>query len=102
MLCSRPLAWAAGTDFDPYYDDSNQLAIRIELGDEEDKELYELLIQWMRGNVASEIVPLKSQVAENMWKALSEDCSRYFCRHHGYWPDSNHGLQSHPSHRYFR
>jgi hypothetical protein len=72
MLCSRPLPWAAGTDFDPYFQDSNQIAIRIELSDDDDKDLYDDFIKWINGNIADEVTLLNAENAMGIWQSLSE------------------------------
>jgi hypothetical protein len=50
MLYGRHLKWADGTDFQPEYDDANQIIIRL---DSKDMAIYESLTQWLVTNVNS-------------------------------------------------
>lgn len=71
MLCGRPLSWAAGTDFDPYFDDTNYIVIQVDLSDEDDKESYEHLIIWIQDNVALGAKSMQSQEASKLWQDMS-------------------------------
>ena len=71
MLCGHLLSWAAGTDFDPYYDDTNHIAIQVELSNEDDTENYEHLIVWIEDNVALAAMPMPSEEAMKLWQVLS-------------------------------
>jgi hypothetical protein len=72
MLPSRPLHWAKGTDFDPYFDDANHIAIQVDISDEDDKERYNSCIQWIHGNIPGEVTKISSDDAAALWKFLSE------------------------------
>lgn len=71
MLCGRHLSWAAGTDFDPYYDDTNHIAIQVELSNEDDTESYEHLTAWIEDNVALAAKSMQSEEAIKLWQDLS-------------------------------
>jgi hypothetical protein len=71
MLNSRPLAWSKGTDYNPYYNDKNQIAICTDLSDTDDREIYESLVRWIDGNIALEARALTSQMAIQKWAELS-------------------------------
>jgi hypothetical protein len=51
MLPSRPLAWAKGMDFNPLFDDCNQITIKIGVGTSDLLAKYTLLTEWMTENV---------------------------------------------------
>ena len=72
LLWFRPLPWAVGTDFDPYYNDANQMAIRIDLSDEDDKENYESLVRWIDASIPGEATVLTERNATELWRTLSE------------------------------
>ena len=72
MLPSRPLGWAAGTDFDPYFEDANTIAIQVDISDENDKERYDSCIQWIHGNIPGQVSEMTSADAADLWKFRSE------------------------------
>jgi hypothetical protein len=51
MLPARPLSWAKGTDFNPLYDDCNQITVKIAIGSPEQLANYAMLTAWMTENV---------------------------------------------------
>jgi len=71
MMWMRPLAWAAGTDFDPYYNDANQIAIQLGLVHEDDQENYGNLVRWIEGSVPGEVTFLNEHHTQQLWKSLS-------------------------------
>lgn len=71
MMWARPLAWASGTDFDPFYNDMNQIAILIDLGDTDDGDNYESLVQWIDASIPGEATMLTEDNATKLWNSLS-------------------------------
>jgi len=70
-MYSHPLSWAMGTKFDPYFDDLNQIAMKLDVSYKQDQENYEYFIQWIKENVPSECKTLTSKDAEQLWQNLS-------------------------------
>jgi hypothetical protein len=69
MLPSRPLPWAKGTDFNPIWDDSNQITIKLLLANAVDAKVYNQLVDWMIRNVNSgEAKMLTMEEAVSFWK----------------------------------
>jgi hypothetical protein len=71
MMWNGPLAWASGTNFDPYYDDANQIAIQLDLDHEDDQENYGELINWIEGSIPGEVALLAHNDALELWQSLS-------------------------------
>ena len=71
MLPSRPLPWAIGTDFNPLWDDSNKITMKIMLATASDTKVYCHLVNWMIQNVNSgEAKMLTMQEAGVYWKGV--------------------------------
>jgi hypothetical protein len=68
MLPSRPLDWAVGTDFDPLWDDKNQIALKLTVDSKAELQHYGQLVQWMKHNVNSgEATSITAVQAEQLW-----------------------------------
>jgi hypothetical protein len=72
MIASRPLPWAVGTGFDPYYDDLNEIAIQFNIKDRISRTLYEQLLKWIEANVPDTCIALVPDMAETLWNNLSK------------------------------
>jgi hypothetical protein len=72
MVNTHTLDWATGTNFNPYYDDTNHIAIRFDLVDSDDKEAYESLVQWIGWLTPTDDISLTLENAANLWNSLSE------------------------------
>jgi hypothetical protein len=72
MLYSRPLPWAEGTDFDPLYDDANQITLQVDVRSEEDKNIYKTLLAWIVWNVAGECAGMGQEDAKQLWNNVSQ------------------------------
>ena len=72
MQWNRPLEWASGTDFDAYYNDTNQIAMMIDLTDEEDRDNYVHFVRWLEGTIPGEAAVLTENDASAAWKLVSE------------------------------
>jgi hypothetical protein len=86
MLWGGPLAWATGTDFDPYFNDANQIAIRIDLSDDDDRANYESLLRWIDSSIPGEATELNEKNAMELWESLSlyafTHCIHHLCGPH--------------------
>lgn len=71
MEASRPLLWAAGTGFDPYYDDWNTLGIQFDIRGKEQGRLYEDLVQWIVANVPHDCMEVSREDANRLWDNLA-------------------------------
>jgi hypothetical protein len=68
MLPARPLQWAIGTNFDPTWEDANQIVLRIHLETSETTAIYEQLVQWLVRNVnGGDATPLTLKKASELW-----------------------------------
>jgi hypothetical protein len=51
MLPAQPFIWAKGTNFNPLYDDCNQITVKIAISNPEQLAKYAMLTAWMTENV---------------------------------------------------
>jgi len=71
IMYSGPVSWAQGTPFDPYYDDLNNIAIKIDTSFKTDQDNFEDLIQWIQNNVPTKCENITNVEADIMWNNLT-------------------------------
>jgi hypothetical protein len=65
FIPSRPLGWAADSDFDANSDDNNMVSVVLELENDRHREMYEDFVQWVAINQNSRsAVAISKQDAE--------------------------------------
>lgn len=70
LLYTQPLPWAEGTTFDAYYDDLNQLALKLDVSHKKYQEDYDHLIVWMKSYIPNDCEPISTEDADKMWKNM--------------------------------
>jgi hypothetical protein len=71
QLYSHVPSWAKGTSFDPYYNDRNQIAIKLAVPYQDSQNQYHALIRWMKGYLHREYELLDSHAADSLWEKMS-------------------------------
>jgi len=71
MLHARPLEWAEGTDFNPYFDDSNVIGIQVDINGDRDRETYQSFVEWLESLVPCNCIQMSDEEATSTWSQMS-------------------------------
>ena len=81
LLFARPLDWARGTDLNTHFNDTNQVIIKVAIEDEADKEVYNVLVRWIKRNVAIRGVKLSLHQSHLLWDEMTRYYSTIYLFH---------------------
>jgi hypothetical protein len=71
IMHTCPLLWAMGMNFDPYFEDANQIAIQIDIGEDEDWETYQNVVAWLYMIVPLGGNDLNDEEAQFLWNNMT-------------------------------
>jgi hypothetical protein len=71
LMHTRPFLWAMGTNFNPYFEDANQIAIQIDIDEDGQWEKYESLVSWLLAIVPLGGEDLTDEEADLFWQKMT-------------------------------